>query len=261
VYEVGPISKEECLAKWFFASEDPEACAIMNESVFSNAEFCSEGCCCSLAPEGLYGVDYTPSTKAECTGESERWAPYSECGSWVCMDIVPGLSPPEPGQISGQHYKRPTMAPIGDKAVHEGELLEIQVYADGEQPITYSASSLPRGASFNPEAGSFSWTPGPGSARFTYVNFTASNKYGEDFREVRIDVFGESKGERIILGLIGAIVLAVIALIACFFGLAALVSGIIGIAGVFGLILGGAIAVVGAGIIGFALGLLVSLLF
>jgi len=55
----------------------------------------------------------------------------------------------------------PVLDPIGNKAVYEGQLLEFIVTAtdpDGDN-LTYSASNLPEGASFDPAAQTFSWTP------------------------------------------------------------------------------------------------------
>ena len=58
----------------------------------------------------------------------------------------------------------PVLSPIGDKTVDRGELLTFTISAtdpDGDA-LAYSASSLPQGASFDPETQSFSWMPSSG---------------------------------------------------------------------------------------------------
>ena len=55
----------------------------------------------------------------------------------------------------------PVLNSIGDKAVDEGELIEFTVSAsdpDGDN-LTYSASNLPPGASFDSQTRTFYWTP------------------------------------------------------------------------------------------------------
>lgn len=55
----------------------------------------------------------------------------------------------------------PVLDPVGDRSVNEGELLEFTVSAsdpDGD-PLTYLASNLPSGATFDPQTRTFSWRP------------------------------------------------------------------------------------------------------
>lgn len=55
----------------------------------------------------------------------------------------------------------PVLAPVGDKTVGEGSLLEFTLSAsdpDGDN-LTFSVANLPDGATFNPETATFSWTP------------------------------------------------------------------------------------------------------
>src|SRR5439155_1121819 len=76
--------------------------------------------------------------------------------------------------------RAPVLAPIGNKSGSEGSLLTFAVAAtdaDGDA-LTYSASGLPAGASFDPTTKAFSWTPsfdqaGPYSATFTVTDATA----------------------------------------------------------------------------------------
>ena len=55
----------------------------------------------------------------------------------------------------------PVLDPIGDKSVDEGQLLQFTVTASDPNgdTLTYSASNLPSGASFDPDTQTFSWTP------------------------------------------------------------------------------------------------------
>src|SRR5207253_1222082 len=61
----------------------------------------------------------------------------------------------------GNTNRAPVLAPIGNKSGSEGSLLTFTVAAtdtDGDA-LTYSASGLPAGASFDPATKTFSWTP------------------------------------------------------------------------------------------------------
>jgi len=60
----------------------------------------------------------------------------------------------------------PVLDPIGDKTVHEGNLLEFTVTAwdPNDDIINYSADNLPVGANFDPGTQAFSWTPASGQA-------------------------------------------------------------------------------------------------
>jgi len=83
----------------------------------------------------------------------------------------------------------PVLAAIGDKTVDEGSLLTFSVSAtdaDGDT-ITYSATSLPSGASFVNQT--FSWTPGYDQAGTYQVTFTASDTSGaQDSETITITV-------------------------------------------------------------------------
>lgn len=55
----------------------------------------------------------------------------------------------------------PVFVPIGNRTVNENQLLQFTVAATDydENALTYSASNLPAGASFDPATRTFSWTP------------------------------------------------------------------------------------------------------
>lgn len=68
----------------------------------------------------------------------------------------------------------PVLYPIGNREVNEGELLEFTISAtdaDVNDILTYSASNLPEGATFNTETKTFTWTPTYEQAG-TYDNIT-----------------------------------------------------------------------------------------
>jgi hypothetical protein len=72
----------------------------------------------------------------------------------------------------------PTLDPIGNKNVAEGQLLEFIVTASDpdEDNLTFSASNLPLGAVFDTNTATFNWTPGFGDAgNYTNVEFTVTD--------------------------------------------------------------------------------------
>ena len=71
----------------------------------------------------------------------------------------------------------PVLNPIGAKSVDEGNLLTFTVTAsdpDGDG-LTFSASNVPTGASFNSSSQVFSWTPDYGDAGIYNVQFTVTD--------------------------------------------------------------------------------------
>jgi hypothetical protein len=71
----------------------------------------------------------------------------------------------------------PVLDPIGNKTVNEGELLQFTITAtdpDGDA-LTYSASSLPTGARFDPSTQTFSWTPDCAQAGSYFVHFEVTD--------------------------------------------------------------------------------------
>lgn len=85
----------------------------------------------------------------------------------------------------------PELAPIGDKTVDEGQLLTFTISAtdpDGD-PLTYSASNLPSGASFDPTTRTFSWTPRYDQAgTYANVHFEVSDGKLTNSEDVTITV-------------------------------------------------------------------------
>jgi hypothetical protein len=86
----------------------------------------------------------------------------------------------------------PVLDPIGNRTVTEGATLTFQINAtdpDGN-PLTYSASSLPSGASFDPPSRTFTWTPDYTQAgSYPGVHFAVSDgNGGSDFEDITITV-------------------------------------------------------------------------
>jgi VCBS repeat-containing protein len=89
----------------------------------------------------------------------------------------------------------PILDPIGNMSVNEGELIEFTITAsdpDGDV-LTYSATNLPEGAAFDPEAQLFSWTPGwQSSGRHNDIVFSVSDGSDYDEEIIAIDVIDKS---------------------------------------------------------------------
>lgn len=98
----------------------------------------------------------------------------------------------------------PVFDPVGDRSVGEGLNLNFAVHAvdpDG-QALTYAASGLPLGASFNATTRTFSWNPGFGQAGSYDVAFTATDpSLAADSERVTITVTHRTAGSNTAPGL------------------------------------------------------------
>jgi hypothetical protein len=85
----------------------------------------------------------------------------------------------------------PVLNSIGDRSVNEGELITFTISAedaDGDN-MTYSASNLPSGATFDPATKTFSWTPRYDQAgTYANVHFEASDSSLFDSEDITITV-------------------------------------------------------------------------
>ncbi len=88
----------------------------------------------------------------------------------------------------------PVLNAIGDRSVNEGHALSFTISAtdaDGDA-LTYSASNLPSGATFNATTRTFSWTPDLSQAgAYAGVHFQASDGQMTDFEDITITVTDE----------------------------------------------------------------------
>jgi hypothetical protein len=85
----------------------------------------------------------------------------------------------------------PVLASIGNKTVNEGQLLSFTISAtdpDGDT-LTYSASNLPSGASFNSTTKTFTWTPSYNQdGIYSNISFTVSDGKANVSQNVTITV-------------------------------------------------------------------------
>ena len=122
------------------------------------------------------------------------WTPaYKTAGSYqVAFSVSDGsLGDGETVPITVNHVNRPPSHPrMGPKNVKEGSTLTFSVSAsdpDGD-PITYSTSALPGGASFTASTGTFTWTPSYTQAGTYGVTFSATDGSLADTETVPITV-------------------------------------------------------------------------
>jgi hypothetical protein len=89
----------------------------------------------------------------------------------------------------GGNNQPPVLNAIGDKSVDEGELLTFTISAtdpDGDS-LTYSASNLPSGATFNSSTRTFSWTPDEAQT-YPNIHFEVSDGELTDSENITITV-------------------------------------------------------------------------
>jgi serine protease len=80
----------------------------------------------------------------------------------------------------------PILWPIGDRRVREGQQLDITVEATDVlgDPLTFSVSGLPRGATFDADRATFSWTPQLGQQGLYQAIFRVDDPEGRADQEV-----------------------------------------------------------------------------
>ncbi|WP_373500443.1 putative Ig domain-containing protein [Desulfococcus sp.] len=94
------------------------------------------------------------------------------------------------GDVNGP----PTMAPPGNYRIDEGETVSFAVTASDPDPgdtLAFSAGDLPRGASFNPATGNFTWETGfedSGNYTVTFRVTDDGNPPGSDSKSAAITV-------------------------------------------------------------------------
>ena len=96
----------------------------------------------------------------------------------------------------GQVNRPPVLDPIGNKTVDENETLTFNVLAtdpDGDT-LTYSASNLPTGATFNGSTSTFSWIPTHDQAgTYPGVHFEVTDGYLSDSENITITVLNVNR--------------------------------------------------------------------
>jgi len=142
-----------------------------------------------------YSASGLPSGASfNATTRTFSWTPgYGQAGSYApTFSVSDGnLSDAETVTISvGNTNRPPVLATVGGKTVNEGASLTFTLSAsdpDGDS-LSYSASGLPSGASFNATTRTFSWTPGSGQAGSYAPTFSVSDGSLSDAETVTISV-------------------------------------------------------------------------
>ena len=143
----------------------------------------------TLTPTSVYGVSQF------------QWTPTAaEAGSYSATFTVAnnGNGNPSLAQSVSQVVTfvvrasdaPPVLLPVADASVTQGQPLSIQLQAtdpDGD-PITFTASQMPSGATLNPSTGLFTWAPGILQAGSFSVRFTATDGLLSDSQNVNIQV-------------------------------------------------------------------------
>ena len=184
-------------------NEAPVLAAIGNQSVAEGSELAFEVTAtdpdddpltitCDGCPEGVFtdngdgtaDISWTPDYDASVS------SPYA----WTFEVSDSALVDSEEISVTVSDTNRaPVLAAIGNKDTDEGELLEFVVSATDPDldELTYSADSLPTGATLNASTGAFSWWPGYAQSGEYVITFTATDP-GElsDSEEITITVVG-----------------------------------------------------------------------
>ena len=136
------------------------------------------------------GATFDPATRAF------TWTPgYDQAGSYpgVHFEVSDGsLTDSEDITITVNNVNRaPVLEAIGNQSVDEGGTLTFTVTAsdpDGDA-LSYSASNLPTGATFDPATRVFTWTPGYSQAgTYAGVTFTVTDGTVTDSETITITV-------------------------------------------------------------------------
>jgi DNA-binding beta-propeller fold protein YncE len=104
----------------------------------------------------------------------------------------PALSDSESITVTvGNVNRPPILDPVGHRAINEGEALSITLTATDSDSdgLTYTASNLPEGASFDPSTQTFIWTPSYGQAgNYEGVLFSVTDGTASDSEAITITV-------------------------------------------------------------------------
>ncbi len=129
---------------------------------------------CSVAGEKNIAGSYPVSTVALNTNV----AVYSKVSNVINSNAVVRTPTYQHFYLCMVANHPPVLNPIGSKTVSEGQLLEFGITAtdsDGDT-LAYCASNLPNGATFDPVARTFSWTPTFDQAgNYPQVRFTVTD--------------------------------------------------------------------------------------
>ena len=157
-----------------------------------------------------YGASGLPTGAALDTGTGGfSWSPgYASAGDYdVTFSVSDGTdTDTETVTIVVSNVNRaPVLGAIGDRSVNEGASLSFALAATDEDgdTLTYSARSLPTGATFDGSTRTFSWTPGyTQSGTYSGVTFETSDGHDTDGEKITITVIEVNRAP--VLAAIGA---------------------------------------------------------
>jgi hypothetical protein len=116
---------------------------------------------------GTRTFDWTPSF-SQSGDFTVTFKATDTMGAFDAEDVVLSIATRAPGSNTA-----PVLAPIGDRTTQAGVALSFHVTATDREggPLTYSATPLPSGATFDAPTATFSWTPGAGDVGVYSVTF------------------------------------------------------------------------------------------
>jgi hypothetical protein len=149
--------------------------------------------------DGVAGAIITPGQTVSSAGTFAAITVTAGAGGGTCLFTLSGVIV---GDINGQPVEisvangqvtinqPPVLDAIGSQSTNEGQSLEFTISATDpdSDPLTFSASNLPEGASFDTATATFSWTPRYDQAGVYVVRFEVSDGVLSDFEDVTITV-------------------------------------------------------------------------
>jgi hypothetical protein len=149
---------------------------------------------------GVFGAITTPGKTVSTQGTFATITFTAKTQSGSCSLVLANVAVgdingnPVPVSVVGGTAsidRPPVLNAIGNKNVNEGATLTFTLSAsdaDGDA-LTYSASNLPLGATFDPATRTFSWTPGYSQAGvYANVHFQVSDGMMTDYENITVTV-------------------------------------------------------------------------
>jgi len=139
---------------------------------------------------GTFGDTSAPSS--DLYGGASSGASVSNIGSTCAATMSATVT----GPGGGGGNSPPVLGAIGNKNATVGNQLSFQVSATDADAdaLTYSASNLPAGATFNPGTRTFSWTPAQAGTH-PNVHFEVTDGTASDSENIMITVTGGGGGD------------------------------------------------------------------
>ena len=136
-----------------------------------------------------------PGVGASGSAQDIHFRGASSDGTRVFFQTAENLVGADSDGLSDLYESRLTNTPpaieaVGDRAVGTGEQLQLTVSATDPEGdgLSYSASNLPPGASFDPASRTFTWTPSSDQAGSYTVRFQVSDGGASDAEDITITV-------------------------------------------------------------------------